>query len=67
MQQTLLSIRYSTAYLDSQQVQVAGMYIMTSYTPDSEIVPEKNPNYWGESTHVDKYVIRFSRMHIHDE
>lgn len=36
----------------------SGMYIMTSYTPDDEIVLEKNPNYWGESTNVDKYIIK---------
>lgn len=36
----------------------SGMYIMTSYIPDSEIVLEKNPNYWGESTNVDKYIIK---------
>ena len=26
------------------------MYILTSYTPDEEVVLEKNPNYWGTST-----------------
>ena len=36
----------------------SGMYIMTSYIPDSEIVLEKNPNYWGEATNVDKYIIK---------
>ncbi len=36
----------------------SGMYIMTSYTPDSEIVLEKNPNYWGEGTNVEKYIIK---------
>ena len=45
------------AYLDTASAG-SGMYIMTSYTPDSEIVLEKNPNYWGESTNVDKYVIK---------
>ena len=35
----------------------SGMYIMTSYIPDSQIVLEKNPNYWGEATNVDKYII----------
>ncbi len=36
----------------------SGMYVMTSYTPDVEIVLEKNPNYWGEATNVDKYIIK---------
>ena len=45
------------AYIDTASAG-SGMYIMTSYTPDSEIVLEKNPNYWGESTNVDKYVIK---------
>ena len=45
------------AYLDTASAG-SGMYIMTSYTPDSEIVLEKNPNYWGEATNVDKYVIK---------
>ncbi len=36
----------------------SGMYIMTSYTPDVEIVLEKNPNYWDTPTNVDKYIIK---------
>lgn len=36
----------------------SGMYVMTSYIPDQEVVLEKNPNYWGEVTNVDKYIIR---------
>lgn len=36
----------------------SGMYIMTSYVPDSEVVLEKNPNYWGEATNVDKYIVK---------
>ena len=35
----------------------SGMYVMTSYIPDSQIVLEKNENYWGEATNVDKYII----------
>ncbi len=35
----------------------SGMYIMTSYIPDSQIVLEKNPNYWGAATNVDKFII----------
>ena len=35
----------------------SGMYIMTSYIPDSQIVLEANPNYWRQATNVDKYII----------
>ncbi|MCR5469040.1 MAG: ABC transporter substrate-binding protein [Lachnospiraceae bacterium] len=45
------------AYLDSASAG-SGMFVMTSYIPDSEIVLEKNPSYWGEATNVDKYVIK---------
>ncbi len=45
------------AYLNTTSAG-SGMYIMTKYTPDDEIVLEKNPNYWGESTNVDKYIIK---------
>ncbi len=44
-------------YLDSTSAG-SGMYVMTSYTPDEEVVLEKNPNYWGEATNVDKYIIK---------
>ena len=36
----------------------SGMYVMTSYIPDQEVVLEKNPNYWGEATNVDKYILQ---------
>lgn len=45
------------AYLDSNSAG-SGMFTMTSYIPDQEVVLEKNPNYWGEATNVDKYIIR---------
>ena len=45
------------AYLDTPSAG-SGMFIMTSYKPDQEIVLEKNPNYWGEATNVDKYIIK---------
>lgn len=45
------------AYLDSTSAG-SGMYILTSYTPDAEFVLEKNPNYWGEATNVDKYIVQ---------
>lgn len=36
----------------------SGMYVMTSYTPDEEIILEKNKNYYGKSTNVEKYIIK---------
>lgn len=45
------------AYLDTTSAG-SGMYIMTSYKQDEEIILEKNPNYWGEATNVDKYIIK---------
>lgn len=45
------------AYLDTTSAG-SGMYVMTSYIPDDEVVLEKNPNYWGEATNVDKYIIK---------
>ncbi len=45
------------AYLNTTSAG-SGMYVMTKYTPDDEIVLEKNANYWGESTNVDKYIIK---------
>lgn len=35
----------------------SGPYVMTSYTPDEEVVLEKNENYWGEASNVDKFII----------
>ena len=34
------------------------MYKLVSYTPDEEIIIEKNPNYYGTPTNVDKYIIK---------
>ena len=45
------------SYLDTTSAG-SGMYVMTSYTPDEEVVLEKNPNYWGTSTNVDKYILK---------
>lgn len=45
------------AYLDTTSAG-SGMFIMTSYKPDEEIILEKNPNYWGTPTNVDKYIIK---------
>ena len=45
------------AYLNTTSAG-SGMYVMTKYTPDDEIVLEKNPNYWGTPTNVDKYIIK---------
>lgn len=44
-------------YLDSASAG-SGMYILTGYTPDEEVILEKNPNYWGTSTNVDKYILK---------
>ena len=45
------------SYLDTASAG-SGMYVMTSYIPDQEVVLEKNPNYWGEATNVDKFIIK---------
>lgn len=45
------------SYLDKTSAG-SGMYVMSSYTPDSEIVLDKNPNYWGEASNVDQYIIQ---------
>ena len=45
------------SFLDSNSAG-SGMYVLSSYTPDEEVVLEKNPNYWGEATNVDKYILK---------
>lgn len=45
------------AYLDTVSAG-SGPYVMTSYIPDEEVILEKNPNYWGEGTNVDKYILK---------
>ncbi|MFA9377199.1 MAG: ABC transporter substrate-binding protein [Lachnotalea sp.] len=45
------------AYLDSTSAG-SGMYVLTSYTADEEILLEKNENYYGTVTNVDKYIIK---------
>jgi len=45
------------SYLDTASAG-SGMYVLKSYTADEEIVLEKNPNYYGKATNVDKYVIK---------
>lgn len=45
------------AFLDSASAG-SGMYVLKSYTPDEEIVLEKNTNYYGTATNVDKYIIK---------
>lgn len=44
-------------YLDTTSAG-SGMYVLKSYTPDEEIILEKNENYWGAETNVDKYIIK---------
>ncbi len=34
-----------------------GMYVMTSYIPNEQVVLEKNPNYWKESNNIEKYIL----------
>lgn len=34
-----------------------GMYVMTSYIPNEQVVLEKNPNYWTESNNIEKYIL----------
>lgn len=45
------------AYLNTTSAG-SGPYIMTSYTQDEEIVLEKNPSYWGESSNIDKFIVK---------
>ncbi len=45
------------SYLDSTSAG-SGMFVLKSYTPDEEIILEKNKNYWGDATNVDKYIIK---------
>lgn len=45
------------SYLDSTSAG-SGMFVMTSYTQDEEIILERNENYWGEATNVEKYIIK---------
>jgi peptide/nickel transport system substrate-binding protein len=44
-------------YIDQHSVG-SGPYIQTSWVPKSEIVLEKNPNYWGELPNIDKIIIK---------
>ena len=47
------------AYLDTTSAG-SGMYVMTSYTPDQEIVLEKNENYWNaDAVKLDTITYRF--------
>ena len=45
------------AYLNTTSAG-SGPYIMTSYTQDEEIVLEKNPSYWAESSNIDKFIVK---------
>ncbi len=45
-------------YLDNTSAG-SGQYVLTKYTPNEEIVLEKNENYWNDdASNVDKYIIR---------
>lgn len=60
----MLQYRYRTELPDSNSAG-SGMYVLSSYTPDEEVVLEKNPNYWGEATNVDKYILKIQPVQIH--
>lgn len=36
----------------------SGPFILTGWTPKTEIVLEKNPNYWGEPAKIDKIIVK---------
>lgn len=40
-------------------VTCTGPFQVVSYTPEQEIVVERNPNYWGEPAKLDKITFRF--------
>lgn len=44
-------------YLD-QNSAGSGPYRLVSWTPNVEVVLEKNPNYWGEVGNIEKYIIK---------
>ncbi|MDR3239982.1 MAG: ABC transporter substrate-binding protein [Clostridiales bacterium] len=44
-------------YLD-QHSAGSGPYALVSWTPNVELVLQKNPNYWGESGNVDRYILK---------
>lgn len=45
------------AFFDGQSIG-SGPFILTSYTPNAELVIEKNPNYRGEAPKLDRVVFR---------
>ena len=45
------------AYLDKNSAG-SGPYKLVSWTPNVEVVLEKNPNYWGNTGNVEKYIIK---------
>ena len=45
------------AYLDKQSAG-SGPFKLTSWVKGSELVLEKNPNYWGTSTNVEKIILK---------
>lgn len=46
------------SYLDTTSAG-SGMYVLTSYTPDSQAILEKNENYWGTPSNIDKVTVSF--------
>ena len=45
------------AWLDTTSAG-SGPYIIKSWTPKEQLVLEKNPNYWGESSNIDTLIFR---------
>ncbi len=44
-------------YLDKNTAG-SGPYTLVSWTPNVEVVLQKNPNYWGETGNVDRFIIK---------
>lgn len=45
------------AYLNGHSAG-SGPFVMTTYTPNQQVILEKNPNYWGAKPFFDKVVIQ---------
>ncbi|GIJ28574.1 ABC transporter substrate-binding protein [Micromonospora qiuiae] len=44
-------------YLDTNSIG-SGPYVLKSYEPESQVVLEANPNYWGEAPQFERVVLR---------
>ncbi len=45
------------AWLDTTSAG-SGPYIITNWTPKEQLVLEKNPNYWGKASNIDKIILK---------